>query len=205
MEEKWPNNNVELCGTLGGRPQFSHKGRNEKYYIFPLEIERLSETVDIINVVVRESILCSVTLEECEKIIVKGELRSFNNKSGIGNRLIITVFAKKLELINGEDRNEVLMTGVICKPPNLRKTPMGREICDMMLAVNRRYGRSDYIPCIAWGMNAERAAEWEVGNRVQLTGRVQSRKYIKVIDDEALEKTVFEVSAITIDLAPDDL
>lgn len=204
MEEKWPSNNVELCGTLGGKPQYSHKSRNEKYYVFPLEIERLSETIDIINIVVRESVLYSVILEECEKIIVKGELRSFNNKSGIGNKLIITVFAKKIEMGYGEDRNEVLMCGVICKPLNLRKTPMGREICDMMLAVNRRYGRSDYIPCIAWGLNAEKASLWDVGYIVQLTGRIQSRKYIKVIGNEALEKTVFEVSAITIDAVPED-
>lgn len=202
MEEKC--NCVELCGTLGGKPEFSHRSRDEKYFVFPLEIERLSGTVDRVNIVARESIMCSVMLDECEKIIVKGEIRSFNNKSGIGNRLIITVFAKNIEMGFGEDRNEVVICGVLCKPSSLRKTPMGREICDMMLAVNRRYGRSDYIPCIAWGQNAEDASTWDVGSTVKLIGRIQSRKYIKVTDDESTEKTVFEVSAISLELIEDD-
>ena len=205
MEEKWSNNCVLLCGTLGGKPVYSHSSRDEKYFMFPLNVDRLSGAVDIINIVAREEIMCSVDIEDREKVIVKGEVRSFNNKSGIGNRLVITVFAREIELGYGDDNNDVTVTGVICKPSVYRKTPMGREICDIMLAVNRRYGRSDYLPCIVWGQNAIKACKWAVGSRVLLTGRIQSRNYIKMIGEESLEKTVYEVSAISIEqVEPDE-
>jgi len=204
LEEKWPNNSVELCGTLRGRPEYSHSSREEEYYIFMLDVERLSGTVDTIKIVARESTMSELIIEEREKVIIKGELRSFNNKSGIGNRLIITVFAQVIELGYGEDRNEVVLCGIVCKLPNLRRTPMGREICDMMLAVNRRYGRSDYIPCIAWGQNAQLAGQWHIGSVIQLTGRIQSRKYIKINDGQSEEKTVYEVSATTAELINND-
>ncbi|MGE4484474.1 MAG: single-stranded DNA-binding protein [Oscillospiraceae bacterium] len=193
------NNIVELRGALAGRPVLSHSSRSEMYYMFPLEIERLSGAVDTLNIVVRRELLESVELEEKQRVYVKGELRSFNNKSGVGNRLIITVFAQALELTDESDMNSVTLAGTICKPPTLRKTPMGREICDMMLAVNRRYGRSDYLPCIAWGRLAETASEFAVGADVQLTGRIQSRKYIKNENDVQTEKTAFEVSVAEIE------
>lgn len=204
LEEKWSNNCVLLCGTLGGKPVYSHSSRDENYFMFPLNVDRLSGTVDTINIVAREELLCSVAIEDREKVIVKGELRSFNNKSGIGNRLVITVFAREIELGYGEDCNDVTVTGVMCKPSVYRKTPMGREICDIMLAVNRRYGRSDYLPCIVWGQNAIKACNWVVGSKILLMGRIQSRNYIKMIDDESLEKTVYEISAVDIDLVEID-
>lgn len=194
------NNIVELCGVLTGRPEFSHAVRNEIYYVFPLGVERLSGTVDTINVIVKNELLEQVEVSEKERVFVRGELRSFNNKSGCGNRLVITVYAQELEFTDREDKNSVFLTGTLCKKTNLRKTPMGREICDMMLAVNRRYGRSDYLPCIAWGQLAETAAEWDVGTEISLRGRIQSRKYIKTEDNTAVEKTAFEVSAVEIEL-----
>ena len=127
-----------------------------------------------------------------------GELRSFNNKSGEGARLVITVFAKEIILCDDEDCNVIRLIGTLCKKPNLRTTPMGRDICDLMLAVNRKYGRSDYLPCIAWGIKAREAADWDVGTTVSLEGRIQSRTYIKLIDDVPVEKTAFEVSVIEI-------
>lgn len=194
------NNLVELCGVLTGRPEFSHAVRNEIYYVFPLGVERLSGTLDTINIIVKNELLEQAEVSEKQRVFVKGELRSFNNKSGYGNRLVITVYAQELRFTDDEDKNSVSLTGTLCKKPNLRKTPMGREICDMMLAVNRRYGRSDYLPCIAWGQLAENAAEWDVGTEISLQGRIQSRKYIKTEEDVAVEKTAFEVSAVEIEL-----
>lgn len=194
------NNFVELCGTVAGRPVFSHKSRNEDYYIFPLETERLSGTVDRLNVIVRYSMLCDLEIEEKQRLAVVGELRSFNNKSGEGNRLVITIFAKELYFTDDEDRNNVFLIGALCKPPNLRRTPMGREICDLMLAVNRRYGRSDYLPCIAWGQLAQVVSGLYVGDTIELEGRIQSRKYIKNEDGVPVEHTAFEVSIINVEV-----
>ena len=191
------NNFVELRGNLGGRPRLSHVSRDEAYYVFPLEVQRLSGTIDTLNIMARQELLEQVELTDQPKITVCGELRSFNNKSGNGKRLVITVFARTIVLGDGPDRNHVALRGVICKPPNLRRTPMGREICDLMLAIGRRYGRSDYLPCISWGQSAIEAAGWPVGAIALLTGRVQSRMYIKQEHGSAVEKVAFEVSTIT--------
>jgi single-stranded DNA-binding protein len=192
------NNAVALCGSPCDTPKFSHTSGTENYYTFPLEIERLSGVCDRINVIAKESMLAELVLEERSRLCVEGELRSFNNKHGEGSRLVITVFAKELAFADGEDKNSVFLSGVICKQPNLRKTPMGRQICDLILAVNRRYGRSDYLPCIAWGRLAERMAERQVGDAVALEGRIQSRKYIKTENGAATERTAFEVSIVSI-------
>ena len=194
MDEMTVYNNVELCGTLAGSPFYSHGSRGERFYQFPLETVRLSGAADRVNVVVREELLQNLTVAPMEKIRVCGEVRSFNNRSGEGNKLIITVFARNISLSNEPDHNCVTLCGTLCKKPTLRATPMGREICDMMLAVNRRYGRSDYLPCIAWGLRARECARWEVGTRVTVEGRLQSRNYIKTVDGIPTEKTAFEIS-----------
>ena len=192
------NNAVTVIGTLGAKPVFSHAGINEKYYIFPLEICRLSGTVDVINVIAGQRLMEQTQVEDGSRIQITGELRSFNNKSGVGNKLVITVFAREIRFTDEEDKNEVCLTGTFCRAPNLRCTPMGREICDLMVAVNRRYGRSDYLPCIVWGRLAETAAQWPTGTKVDLVGRIQSRKYIKVLDGLQEEKIAFEVSVSSI-------
>jgi len=156
----------------------------------------LSGTADTLNVIARQTLLEQVELSALPKITVRGELRSFNNKTGQGSRLVITIFARSITLGNAPDCNRVALRGVICKPPNLRRTPMGREICDLMLAISRRYVRSDYLPCIAWGRNAVDAGDLSVGAAIELSGRVQSRSYIKQDPDGAVEKTAFEVSII---------
>lgn len=195
MDETRKINSVALRGTVGGAIEFSHESRGERFYRFPLEVERLSGTVDRLNIIARREMLETLHPELCEKLNVSGELRSFNNKSGVGSRLVISVFARELSFGDGEDMNLVELTGTLCKAPNIRVTPMGREICDLMIAVNRRYGRSDYLPCIAWGMLAREAAEWQVGDKLSLTGRLQSRRYIKLGEDGSQqEKTAFEVS-----------
>ena len=196
MEEM--NNYVELCGTLADKPKFSHMGGSDNYYSFPLDIERLSGFVDTINIIVREDMLEQLEVDNSSHVAITGELRSYNNKHGEGSRLVISVLAKQLALCDDDDKNTVLLTGALCKRPNLRKTPMGRQICDLMLAVNRRYGRSDYLPCIAWGRLAENTAALVVGDALSLEGRIQSRKYIKSINGVLTERTAFEVSVVSL-------
>ena len=189
------NNKVELCGLAVCEATFSHKSRDREFYTLPMEICRLSGTVDRVNVTASRELLPE-GLRQGMRLRVTGELRSFNNRSGTGSRLVISVFARELHEDEGEDMNEVLLSGTLCRRPNYRRTPMGREICDLMLAVNRRYSRSDYLPCIAWGQNAVMAQYWDVGERITLRGRLQSRKYIKTEDGQSVEKTAFEVSIV---------
>ncbi len=198
MDENISRNTARLCGVIAAAPAFSHSGRGECFYTFPLEVARLSGATDKINIIVRDELMESIQLCEAEKICVVGELRSFNNKSGEGAKLVITVFAKELYLCDDDDLNEVHLIGTLCKKPNLRMTPMGRDICDLMLAVNRRYGRSDYLPCITWGLKAREAAECDTGTMVTLEGRIQSRNYIKIVGGDPVEKTAFEVSVTDI-------
>ena len=199
MDMTTENNFARLCGVMAGSPVYSHSSRGQDFYSFPLQVQRLSGNVDTLNVIVRRSQLSELEVEGAEKLLVTGQLRTFNNRRGEGARLVITVFARELDFADGEDENLVQLTGTLCKEPNLRTTPMGRDICDLMLAVNRRYGRSDYLPCICWGVKAREAAQWPVGTVVRLEGRIQSRAYIKVTDDGPVEKTAFEVSVTEIE------
>ena len=201
MDEMRNGNRVFLRGTVGEAPAFSHESRGERFDRFTLDVERLSGTVDRIHVLARHSLLDELELpgpEAGAKLCVSGELRSFNNRSGVGARLVISTFARALWFDEGADANEVQLAGTLCKAPNHRMTPLGREICDLMLAVNRRSGRSDYLPCIAWGSAARAAAGWAVGDTVRLDGRIQSRAYTKTVDGESVEKTAYEVSILTI-------
>lgn len=199
MDNLGRNNYARLCGTLAGPVVFSHQNRQERFFRFPLRMERLSGTEDVINVLARERLL-QAGLESTARIEVTGEIRTFNNTSGDGAKLVISLFAQRLTLSDAEaDENLVLLTGTICKPPVLRRTPLGREICDLMLAVNRHYGRSDYLPCLVWGNRAHEASRWNVGTVVSLTGRFQSRQYHKLLPDGAVtERTAYEISAAEI-------
>ncbi len=204
MDEMQNMNHVLLCGAPAGDPAFSHASRLERFFTFPLEVSRLSGTMDRLNIILREELLPELRPSRAGLLQVGGELRSFNNRSGEGSRLVITVFAR--EIGPPEENvweNQVELLGTLCKPPNRRTTPMGREICDLMIAVNRHYGRSDYLPCIAWGQNARLAAGWAVGTRVRVLGRIQSREYIKNINGEPVTRTAFEVSAGEIAALPD--
>ena len=190
-------NSLRLVGTLAGRPFFSHSSRGADFWQFPLSVLRLSGTPDVLNVLVRREQLEALRLTEGEKLCVEGELRSFNNRRGEGAKLVITAWARTLALCDGEDENRLQLRGTLCKPPNLRQTPLGRDICDLMLAVNRHYGRSDYLPCICWGKLARQAASWQVGDRLSLLGRVQSRRYLKQTEAGPLSRTAYEVSVLT--------
>lgn len=193
------SNRAHLRGTLKDPPRFSHEGRDGRYLAFSLSVERLSGVCDEINVVARLSLLEGLAIEEADKIDVAGEIRSFNNKSGVGSRLVITLFAKEIAFAGGEDENEVFLSGVLCKAPMCRQTPMGRTICDMLLAVPRVYGRSDYLPVIAWGKTAEETALLGVGDALSLRGRIQSRRYTKATENGPEERTAFEVSVVSLE------
>lgn len=194
MQTSWNENRASLRGTAAGDPEISHENHGVTYWTFPLDVLRLSGAEDRVNVVCAAPLLeaCPVARGAC--LEVEGEVRSFNNKSGSGSRLVITLFAKSMARSEGEHQNRLLLAGVLCKAPILRRTPLGREICDMMLAVNRRYGRADYLPCIAWGSLAQRCGELSVGDGVRLEGRLQSRKYTKVTDGVSTERMAFEIS-----------
>ncbi len=189
-------NYVELWGIADGAPEFSHENHGESFYRFPLRVERLSGQSDMPPVLVSQSLLQAVEVAEGTPLRVVGQLRSFNNRSGKGRRLVISVFAQSIEPCDGGHFNRILLSGVLCKPPVLRHTPLGRSICDMILAVNRRYGRADYLPCIAWGQTAAQVAERSVGERLSLEGRVQSRTYLKQTDTGSEERTAYEVSVM---------
>jgi primosomal replication protein N len=165
----------------------------------PLAVKRLSGAEDRLNVILSETQLSALSPEPGDQVAVRGEVRTFNNRSGVGSRLIVSVFARELSFEMGEDENRLELSGTLCKPPILRATPLGRTICDMILAVNRRYGRADYLPCIAWGSLAHRCGELTVGDRIRLSGRLQSRVYTKLIDGAPEERVAFEVSVMTID------
>jgi len=188
------NNYTRLCGVMAAAPVYSHSGRGQQFYTFPLEVQRLSGNIDTVNIIVRPEQLDALELEESSKICVSGQLRTFNNRSGEGAKLVISVFAREIWLGEEEDCNQVVLAGTLCKTPTLRCTPMGRDICDLMLAVNRHYGRSDYLPCICWGTKAREAACWDVGTKLRLEGRIQSRHYIKLTDEGPVERTAYEVS-----------
>ena len=199
MDENTCTNFARLIGVMSAPPAFSHASRGESFYTFALDVARLSGTTDTINIVARSELLSAVEACDTEKLCITGELRSFNNKSGEGAKLVITVFAKEILPCDENDLNLICLTGTLCKPPNLRVTPMGRDICDLMLAVNRKYGRSDYLPCITWGLKAREASYWDTGTTVSLEGRIQSRRYIKLIGGEPVENTAFEVSVTEIE------
>lgn len=202
MDEMQNSNRVFLCGVPAAEPVYSHESRSEPFYTFPLEVARLSGTVDRINILLRRTLLPDLRPSRAGLVAVEGELRSFNNRGGEGSRLVISVFARSLWAPNEPQwENRVELTGTLCKAPTHRTTPMGREITDMMLAVNRPYGRSDYLPCIAWGQTARMAADWTVGVRVHLIGRIQSREYIKNLDGQAIRRVAYEVSVAELSLA----
>ncbi len=187
--------NLILAGVIHTAPEFSHKSHDLNFVKFKLGIERLSGVTDCITVLAKEELVDSLNIRQGDFIKINGELRSFNNKSGIGNRLIITAFAYEINPCVKEYQNEIHLSGTLCKDAISRKTPLGREICDLMLAVNRKYNRTDYIPCILWGSNAIRASVLTTGCDISIRGRIQSREYIKTIGDISETKTTYEVSA----------
>ncbi len=192
------NNKVIIAGTVSSEPEFSHEVYEEAFYTFMLDTPRLSDTHDTVKVTISEKFFAGGRLIVGDRVVIRGQFRSYNNFTNVGNRLILTVFVKDLEREDGEGErnlNSISLNGYICKKPVYRTTPFGREIADILLAVNRSYNKSDYIPCIAWGRNAKFAECLDVGDNVVIRGRIQSREYQKRLSDTEVEsKTAFEVS-----------
>lgn len=197
MTENIHKNEVMLTGTVLAPPEYSHSNHEERFFKFPLRILRLSGQADELIVMAGEALLQQYSVCRDDRLHLTGQLRSYNNKSGQGSRLVITVFARTFDSGESEeDQNTILLSGVLCKTPVRRSTPLGREICDMMLAVNRRYGRADYIPCIAWGALAEEIGRRDVGDDLAFEGRVQSRVYHKVTEQGTENRVAYEVSVM---------
>ena len=192
------NNKILLRGRLSAPPAPSHVNHGVEYFLLPLSARRLSGAEDHLNVIAAKEQLSGLSLKEGSPLTVRGEVRTFNNRSGVGSRLVVSVFARTLSCEEGEDENRLELSGTLCKSPALRSTPLGRTICDMILAINRRYGRADYLPCIAWGSLAYHCGSMKVGDRLALEGRLQSRVYTKEIDGQIQERTAFEVSVMSL-------
>ncbi len=190
------NNRVFLSGTVYAEPKFSHELYGEGFYEFVLEVPRLSEQKDYIPVTISERLSCGVRLTEGEKISFYGQFRSFNKLVGDKSKLMLTVFVRDFATESDSmNPNVAELTGYICKPPMYRTTPFNREICDLLLAVNRAYDKSDYIPCIAWGRNARFVREIAVGQKISVSGRIQSREYNKKLESGECEvRTAYELS-----------
>ena len=197
MTEYQGENRLVLQGELMGAPVLSHRNHGTDYYTAPLRVPRLSGTADELNLIVSHP--DPELWQEGKWLRVEGEVRSYNNRTGVGSRLVITVLVRAVrEGTPGEGENRLILTGVLCKPAVRRRTPLGREICDLLLAVNRPYGRADYLPCIAWGSLAAACGELEVGDTLRLEGRLQSRRYRKVTDSGESERTAYEVSVMNL-------
>ncbi|MCL2598379.1 MAG: single-stranded DNA-binding protein [Firmicutes bacterium] len=189
------NNKVTLIGKVASTPVFSHELFDEKFYEFMLEVPRLSEYSDQIPVTVSDRLLKIGHLEIGQTICVSGQFRSYNKLMEGRSRLMLTVFVRDLPEIAVTNPNTIALKGYICKPPIYRTTPFDREICDMLIAVNRAYNKSDYIPCIAWGRNARFIKDSAVGQKLVVSGRIQSRSYVKKISEtESVSKVAYEVS-----------
>lgn len=196
------NNTIKISGVVASLPVLNHETFGEKFYYTTMETTRTSSNTDEVPVIFSERLVNPEDIQVGDHLSLDGQVRTFNKKietaAGEKSRLVITVFARELTKLDEEqyrDTNEVNLIGYVCKEPVYRKTPLGREICDILVAINRPYGKSDYVPCISWGRNARYASDFEVGKQIELRGRFQSRKYFKKIDvDHTEERTAYEVS-----------
>ena len=200
------NNQVSIIGKVASSFTFSHQVFGEGFYLVDVLVKRLSDSEDRIPLMVSERLVDVSQDYEGEYIMVQGQFRSYNRHEEKKNRLVLSVFVRELSFVEEADdsikTNQIFLDGYICKPPVYRKTPLGREIADLLLAVNRPYGKSDYIPCICWGRNARYASAFEVGGHVLLWGRIQSREYIKKMGENETEKrTAYEVSVSKLEYA----
>lgn len=198
METFNENNFVEIGGIVIDEPKFSHELFDEKFYKLNVESKRLSTSQDVLPVIISERLLDISSLTIGKIVHVIGQFRSYNKQEEQRSKLVLSIFAKEIEIIENDEiltLNNADLVGYICKKPIYRKTPLGREIADVLIAVNRSYKKSDYIPCILWGRNAKFCEKLQVGAMVRLSGRIQSRNYEKKLENgEVLEKTAYEVS-----------
>ena len=190
-------NHITLRGALSSMPLFSHENHGRRFFRFCLELPRLSGAVDLLPVIAREDVLGAMELSDGEMLTVTGQVRSHNIREEGKRRLLIFVFASLIVCEDGEPLNDVILEGPLCREPTYRKTPLGREICDVMLAVPRAYHRAEYLPCILRGKVASEGAVCAVGDAITVSGRLQSRIYTKLTEEGAQERTTYEISALT--------
>ena len=189
------NNSIIVSGEIASSILFSHEIYGEGFYSFELKSARLSGNADVLIITVSERILNCQNINIGDTVSIKGQIRSYNTIVNKKNRLALTIFAREIEVTDNEDCNVVCIDGFVCKAPVYRKTPFGREIADVLLAVNRSYNKSDYIPCIFWGRNAKYVGGLSTGDNIMVWGRMQSRQYQKKTDELVEERTAYEVSA----------
>lgn len=206
MENLMNNNVVNLSGKISAEPIFSHQVFGEGFYETVMEVERLSSQKDMIPITISERLMQEVDLEEGDFLTIEGQFRSYNKVIDGKSKLMLTVFVRECkENLDREDVNSVELTGYVCKPPIFRTTPFKREIADVLIAVNRAYNKSDYIPCIAWGRNARFASRLGIGDKVSLVGRIQSREYQKALENGEVEtRTAYEISISRISYAEEE-
>ena len=193
-------NNILLRGSLQELPRFSHENHGRRFYRFVLEVPRLSGAVDVLPVVAQQSLVDDLDPSAGDMLTVTGQIRSYNQRSETARHLLIFVFASEIRVECGEPLNDVILEGPLCREPNFRRTPLGREICDVMLAVPRAFRRADYLPCILWGRTAQEAAACHTRDCIRIYGRLQSRIYTKLTENGAEERTAYEISALTADI-----
>lgn len=197
-------NRITLRGSLLALPHFSHENHGRKFYRFTLEVPRLSGAVDLLPVVASEEILNTLDLSGGEMLTVTGQIRSHNIRTDGVRHLLIFVFAASIVCEDGEPINDVCIEGPLCREPTYRRTPLGREICDVMLAVPRAFKRADYLPCILWGRTALEASQCQLRDKIRIVGRLQSRIYTKLTENGPMERTAYEISALTAEF-PEDI
>ena len=197
-------NQVILRGCLKNLPEFSHENHGRQFYRFTLEIQRLSGAVDMLPIVAPRHIVDSIDPTAGSMIYVEGQVRSHNVRDESGRHLLIFVFANLVEVQDGQPENCVYLQGPLCREPTYRRTPLGREICDVMLAVPRAFHRADYLPCILWGKIAQQVSRLHTGDELYVEGRLQSRVYTKLTENGAIERTAYEISALTAQSMPED-
>lgn len=198
-------NSIIIRGSLLDLPQFSHENHGRRFYRFVLEVPRLSGAVDLLPVIAEEQILGKIDPSAGEMITVCGQVRSHNQRVEGARHLLIFVFATSITVEDGEPVNDVVIEGPLCREPTFRRTPLGREICDVMLAVPRAFRRADYLPCIIWGRTAQEISVCHTRDRVRIAGRLQSRIYTKLTEDGAQERTAYEISALTAELVQEQI
>lgn len=198
------SNTITLRGNLQELPQFSHENHGRQFYRFILEVPRLSGAVDELPVIAEKEILDTIDPSAGSMLTVTGQVRSHNLRSDGRRHLLIFVFAATITAEDGDAVNDVVIDGILCKEPVYRRTPLGREICDIMLAVPRAFRRADYLPCILWGRTAQEIARGYTGNRVHIEGRLQSRTYTKLTENGPQERIAYEISGLTAELLEDE-
>lgn len=197
-------NQITVCGSLLALPEFSHENHGKRFYRFTLEVPRLSGAVDILPIIAPETVMNSIDLSGGEMLTVTGQIRSHNSRTNGVRHLLIFIFASSIVAEDAEPLNEVELTGLICKEPIFRRTPLGREICDVMLAIPRAFRRADYLPCILWGRTAQEISCCQIRDQICIRGRLQSRVYTKLTDSGPEQRTAYEISALSAEKIEDE-